>query len=205
MTRQRLADLSKARAVEEEEARALRERAREAGRAPRRSDDAASAKALADLRATRDMLLATLDSRVDELRAARRRLAELEGGAQEGGGARTSAPPDQRPEAATADARALEAALAAARADRDRLESELASLRRALGLGRRGDPGGERGASPPHRRGGGPDPARHGGGRPARPGMVSAAPSGRRPRSRRPAPAAAPRSRRRPGTRPSAR
>ena len=128
MTRQRLADLSKARAVEEEEARALRERASQmgAGAAP---PDASAAKALADLRATRDMLLATLDNRVDELRAARRRLAELEGGAQGGGDARTSAPPDQRPEAATADARALEAALAAARADRDRLESELASLR----------------------------------------------------------------------------
>ena len=129
MTRQRLADLSKARAAEEDEARALRERAREAVASAAPSDAASSAKALADLRATRDMLLATLDNRVDELRAARRRLAELEGGAQGGGGARASAPPDQRLEAATADARALEAALAAARADRNRLESELASLR----------------------------------------------------------------------------
>jgi chromosome segregation ATPase len=131
MTRQRLADLSKARASEEEESRMLRERARapEAKPDSHSVDAASSAKLLADLRATRDMLLSTLDNRVDELRAARKRLAELEGGAQEGLGAPATARSGERPEAAAAATTALEAALAAAHAERERLETELTSLR----------------------------------------------------------------------------
>jgi chromosome segregation ATPase len=132
MTRQRLADLSRARAQEEDERQALRERTRalDADPKPPAPDAEASAKALADLRATRDMLLATLDSRVDELRAARRRLAELDGAAQDGCGAPMPAVSDRAPDGASTDPRALEAALVAARADRERLESELDDLRR---------------------------------------------------------------------------
>jgi uncharacterized protein involved in exopolysaccharide biosynthesis len=67
---------------------------------------------------------------MDELRAAQKRLAE------EGASSDAPGPPDAaRPGESAARAAELEAALAAARADRERLERELASLREGASAG----------------------------------------------------------------------